>query len=1169
MKKNNCNSNNLSGAFRARRAGAALATLSLVALLAANARAQTWNGAGADNKWSTVENWDSLPGSGSYIHFAGTIQTNPDYDLTNNLAYSGILFDLGAATFTLGGNPITVVEKIENNSGITQTVNMAVNHGGAGGQLLVRPVSGELIINGVISGAVQVQKQNLTATFSGANTFTGTVFILGAGDGLKINSIRNVGGAPNSLGQPALANSVIQIGAAGQTIPALNYIGSGDTCDRVVNINTAVLANGAMLKQSGTGLLKLTGGVTSTDPAATQRRLYLDGSSTGIGEIAGNIAKAGGGVGIQVQKNGSGTWVLSGTNTTTSGTTINAGKLVGVTGGSSSTSICTVASGATYGVRVLATGEKWTQAALTFNTGTPKAEFDFGADVLPSTTTAPLLTTGNITMTGTPSFIINAGKLPVGDYPLMQATGTLTGTPGTTLTLPPRVAASLITTPGAGGSVVLHVTAGSEGITWAAGTGSWDINSSPNWKDSASADTTYLETSHPGDAVRFDDSPTGAGPFAVTLDAPVTPAGVTVNATKDYAISGTGGIAGTCNLTKQGAGTLTLNTSNTYTGDTLVSAGTLALGSTGSINNSGNLTVAAGATFDVSAIDAYALGSGSGLNVSGTASAPATIKGGSSVDFGTRQVALTITPTAFNGDMEHPALVISQGALVLSGYGISVNNAGGTPLGTGIYSLINVGSSTISVGFASAPVTVTGSGLAADTIASLAVINGNLVLAVVTATTTTLNALSPSTYGDNVTFTATVTPAISDGMVQFYDNAAALGDPVLVSSGMASFDTSALAAGNHLITAAFNGTTDYTPSATVSASTQTVGKKDLTITMQPQTKQYGNRLYCEQDGTAREESWNGSNWVVINTGASWVATGMVNGEILTNAYVNLAAPHGGSATQPVGIYPDGVTTDAGIYTFTGTNGFSNSNYTFTRVPATYTVTPAPLTITATGQSKYFGATLSLGTSAFVATGLLDGQTVTEVTLSASSGPPDGTAAEDPAGTYTITPSAALGGNGFVDSNYAITYVDGALTVLESAYASWKALYFGANAADPAIAGDRVDFESDGIPNILEFALNGDPTRASSEILPQGEAVAGQFQIAFTRPAPADVTYVVEASSDLVWWSDVATLAANASIWSGGAVVTESGTGATRAVTVRDTDTMENAPMRYLRLRISR
>jgi len=101
------------------------------------------------------------------------------------------------------------------------------------------------------------------------------------------------------------------------------------------------------------------------------------------------------------------------------------------------------------------------------------------------------------------------------------------------------------------------------------------------------------------------------------------------------------------------------------------------------------------------------------------------------------------------------------------------------------------------------------------------------------ATTTTLSTSgSPSAYGGSVTLTASVAPASSGGTVQFHDNAEALGDPVTVSSGQAQLVTSALATGNHSITATYSGTINYLGS-TATAMTQTVTKADQTITFGP------------------------------------------------------------------------------------------------------------------------------------------------------------------------------------------------------------------------------------------------------------------------------------------------------------------------------------------------
>lgn len=136
------------------------------------------------------------------------------------------------------------------------------------------------------------------------------------------------------------------------------------------------------------------------------------------------------------------------------------------------------------------------------------------------------------------------------------------------------------------------------------------------------------------------------------------------------------------------------------------------------------------------------------------------------------------------------------------------------------------------------------------------------------------------------------------------------------------------------------------------------------------------------------------------------------------------------------------------------------------------------------------------------------------------------------------------------------------------YSLWKTAKFGANASNPAIAGDTVDYDGDGIPNLMEYALNGDPTVASTTILPAVGQSSGALQFSFTRIAPTDVTYIVEASNDLVTWTPLATLASGGSSWTGSATVNETGTGSTRSVTVTDTTQISSVAHRYLRLRVT-
>ena len=101
----------------------------------------------------------------------------------------------------------------------------------------------------------------------------------------------------------------------------------------------------------------------------------------------------------------------------------------------------------------------------------------------------------------------------------------------------------------------------------------WDILTTANWTNLAGAAPTYSD----GDVVTFDD--TGSTTPAVNIVANVKPSAITLNSANNYAFSSAtgGGIGGSASLRKDGAGTLTLNTSNSYSGATFISGGALTL----------------------------------------------------------------------------------------------------------------------------------------------------------------------------------------------------------------------------------------------------------------------------------------------------------------------------------------------------------------------------------------------------------------------------------------------------------------------------------------------------------------------------------------------------------------------------------------------------------------
>ena len=105
-------------------------------------------------------------------------------------------------------------------------------------------------------------------------------------------------------------------------------------------------------------------------------------------------------------------------------------------------------------------------------------------------------------------------------------------------------------------------------------------------------------------------------------------------------------------------------------------------------------------------------------------------------------------------------------------------------------------------------------------------------VAAATPTTTVLAPAGPATtYGQNVTFTATVSPIPTGGTVQFYDGANYVGTPVAVntSTGEATSSTTTLGVGTHEITAEYSGYQIYEASTTAALISQQVAKAPLTV----------------------------------------------------------------------------------------------------------------------------------------------------------------------------------------------------------------------------------------------------------------------------------------------------------------------------------------------------
>jgi filamentous hemagglutinin family protein len=159
-----------------------------------------------------------------------------------------------------------------------------------------------------------------------------------------------------------------------------------------------------------------------------------------------------------------------------------------------------------------------------------------------------------------------------------------------------------------------------------------------------------------------------------------------------------------------------------------------------------------------------------------------------------------------------------------------------------------------------------------------------------------------------------------------------------------------------------------------------------------------------------DKSYGGA---ITFAGTEYTSNGLVNSEAVGK--VTLVS-RGTATTAPVGGYAITPSNAA------ANGAFLPSNYNIRYVDGALKVTPAPLTVTASDVSKPYGQTLV--PTAFTTAGLVNGDTVASVTETSSGTSATAGVAGSP---YPIIPVNAAGGT-FTASNYAITYVNGKMTV---------------------------------------------------------------------------------------------------------------------------------------------
>jgi autotransporter-associated beta strand protein len=529
-------------------------------------------------------NSGTTPGQGYFTQLGGTFNCASQYQVGTDAAIT-------QATNIIAGNAILIVDNW-----------LAVGRNGANGVL-------------IISNSAAITKTGVNA---------GNLSIGAGGGGAQQNS--SVGVIEQSGGTFTNTATQTWIGETGQGTWNMN---SGTTI-----LGTVLMADTA----SGSGTLNLAGGlfrvasISSPNPGASTTLNFNGGTLQAsadnlnfITSISAANVQAGGAVidsqgfnvgipqalndngGGGLTKLGSGTLTLSGANTYTGNTAVNAGTVATTTATSGGGSY-TVADSATLGVTVESAGAQLGMASATFASSTAATlNIDVGAFGNP--TAAPVNVSGNLAVNGAITVNVADGFPQLGQFSLIKY-GSKTGSGSFVLgSLPVGVTATLSNYV-ANSSIDLVISGVNQPRWDGQAGGTWDKGADTNWVNIGTGlPTTYSDPS----SVVFDDN--ALGTTTVNLTTTVNPSSVSFNNNSlPYILSGTGKISGAASMILNGLGTVSiLNTgSNNFTGRVILNNGTLTV--TNLAN--GGLPSPIGAS---SANPTNLVFSGGGLNYSGPA----------------------------------------------------------------------------------------------------------------------------------------------------------------------------------------------------------------------------------------------------------------------------------------------------------------------------------------------------------------------------------------------------------------------------------------------------------------------------------------------------------------------------------------------------------------------
>jgi len=452
--------------------------------------------------------------------------------------------------------------------------------------------SGTLALTGVLSGSgnllftgggvtsVSATSGTAASAWNGNVSVSGSSLVIASGSVPSTNLFsnnRNIDVAAGSgiaftwgSGTYALG-TLTDAGSVGATTGNANIAVGGSNASSTFSgaigaatIDGVVMSGTVNLTKTGSGTFTMTGNDTSRGSVTvSQGTLALSGNGS-IGSSLLPITITQGAV-LNVSGLNSGTFSLGSSQTLQAGRT---------SGSAANDVVGNLASGGTVNVAGTGTvGTLTVSGNLTLTGGS--LLLDFSNTTTPGTSDM-ISIGGSLSLSGTTTITPNllSGTLAIGTYTLISGTGGITSGNASNLVWGGAASNQSITfnTTTTPGTITMTVsgTAGSN-LVWTGTSGNaWDANTTANWNSSGTAAKFFN-----GNNVTFDDTSSNG---TVTLTGSLQPGSVTVNnGATAYTFGGSGQINGATGLLKTGTGTLAISTTNNYTGGTVISSGTIQL----------------------------------------------------------------------------------------------------------------------------------------------------------------------------------------------------------------------------------------------------------------------------------------------------------------------------------------------------------------------------------------------------------------------------------------------------------------------------------------------------------------------------------------------------------------------------------------------------------------